>query len=228
MVTRRRRVFLDAGGHDGETLMVVQQPRWGFDRIWTFEPTSACVARLEALADERTEVVAAGLWSCDALMDIHDPGTLHASVDATASRFGDVESCRFIDAATWMGEHVTAHDEVWMKINVEAAEIAVLDRLLESGEIATVDHLVVHFDAEKVGRSDEADEMRRRLDAAGVPYSDAADVMFGRTVEDKTICWLTHTRGGRWSFVRRRTEHRARALVWRIRRRLRRHRAKIG
>ena len=46
-----RRVFLDVGGHVGETLAEVVKPRWAFDRIWTFEPATACLPALEAFAD---------------------------------------------------------------------------------------------------------------------------------------------------------------------------------
>jgi len=34
------RIFLDVGGHHGETLDVALDPRWGFDKIYCFEPAS--------------------------------------------------------------------------------------------------------------------------------------------------------------------------------------------
>jgi len=109
-----RRVYLDVGGYIGETVAVATQPRWAFDRIWTFEPTAGCVAKLRELerGDSRVTVVPAGWWSSDAEMEIYDPGTLHASVEAAASRHGKLERCQFIDAAAWMAEHINADDRV--------------------------------------------------------------------------------------------------------------------
>lgn len=219
--TDRRRVFLDVGGYVGDTVSVAMQPRWGFDRIWTFEPTAGCVEKLRELErrDERVTVVPAGWWSSDTEMDIHDPGTLHASVEAAASRHGQVERCRFVDAAKWMADHVADSDVVWLKINCEASEVEVLDRLISAGEIGRVDHLVVHFDVEKIGQGEKAVDMRARLDAHGAPWREANQVLFGRTDADKIATWLAWTHGDRWTFVGRMLEHRARRLLWWARRR---------
>jgi FkbM family methyltransferase len=216
-----RRVCLDVGGHVGETVSVAMEPRWGFDRLWTFEPTSVCVAALRELTadDDRVTVVPAGWWSSDTEMDIYDPGSLHASVEAALSRHGRVERCRFIDAASWMAENITPDDEVWLKLNVEASETEILGHLLDTGEIAKVDHLVVHFDVEKIGQGDKAVPIRARLDAAGVRWREASQVLFGRTDPDKIATWLGWTNGHRWSFTRRKAEHKARRLVWLARKR---------
>jgi len=217
------RVFLDVGAHHGETLRVAMESEWGFDRIWCFEPVNSCVEVLRSVADDRVEVVPSGLWSTDAMMDIHDPGALHASVDSEASRRGEIESCTFLDAARWFAEHISLNDKVWLKINIESAEIEVLDRLVASGEIHKVNHLVVHFDAEKfVGRKSDADRTRALLSSTGVNWRDAADVMFGRTVEAKTRAWLATTHGRRWAFLRAKAEHKLRAQAWRWRKQIRR------
>lgn len=216
-----RKVFIDAGGHLGETLSVAMQPRWAFDKIWTFEPTRECAEVLRAMADDRVDVVQAGLWSADTVLNVHDPGALHASVDPVASRDGEIESCVFLDAAEWMSANVVASDLVWMKLNVEAAEVEILRRLIESRQIGRIDHLVVHFDVEKVGRGAEAVEIRQALDDAGLDWSEAGDVMYGRTASNKIECWLGRTHGDQWRFHRRRAEHNARAFIWRRRKRLR-------
>ena len=225
----RRRIFLDVGGHLGETLAVAVQPRWRFDRIWTFEPASECLPALRALADERVEVVPAGWWSSDTTLDLHEPGHLGASAATGTRRAGGaVETCRFIDAARWMAENIESTDTVWMKVNIEAAEVEVLRRLLDTGEIAKVDHLVVHFDIERVvdDQEHQADDMRRRLSEAGVSYREAPEVMFGRTRAAKTENWLAWTEAGRIERFRyvgaRRAIHSARRQVFRVRRYLRR------
>ncbi len=130
-------------------------------------------------------VVPAGWWSSDTEMDVHDPGTLHASVLPEASQFGQVERCRFVDAGAWMADNISERDTVWLKINVEASEVEVLERLLDTGEIHKVDHLVVHFDVDRLGRASDAVPVRRRLGEAGIEWREAKDVMFGRTDQQK-------------------------------------------
>jgi FkbM family methyltransferase len=215
-----RRVFLDVGGHTGESVAAALDQRWAFDQIWTFEPTRRCVEILERIADDRLTVVPAGWWSADAEMVIHDPGTLHASVDAAAARAGEVEHCSFLDAARWMSENIDPSDMVWLKINIEGAEVEVLDHLLTSGEISKITHLVVHFDIEKLGQPDKASAMRARLDLEGVPWREARTVMFGPTDTSKVNTWLAWTHGDRLHFTRQKVEHLLRRRVFLARQRL--------
>ena len=90
-------------------------------------------------------------------MTIHDPGTLHASLDPVASHHGSTEVCDFLDAGQWFRDHIMLGDRVWMKVRSQwrGRKIDVLERLIESGQVQKVDFLVVHFDAEKHGRHDE-------------------------------------------------------------------------
>ncbi|MFL6204871.1 MAG: hypothetical protein ACJ739_05935 [Acidimicrobiales bacterium] len=220
-MTGSRKVFLDVGGHTGETLAEVMRPRWGFDRIWSFEPVPSCVESLRLIADGRVEIVPAGWWSTTESKQLWNPGGLNASVQYEGE--GPTLTCEFIDAASWLQQHITADDEVWAKLNIEGAEVAVLDHLLDTGTIALIDHLVVHFDIEWTGDQDAAQRVRGRLDASGVSWIEADAVMFGRDRAAKTASWLDWSmHGATWRLRRRAFEHRARALVWRLRKRLRR------
>ena len=197
------------------------EPQWSFDQIWAFEPTATCFSALDAMRDDRVEIVRAGLWSSDTQMTIHDPGTLHASVDPVASYHGRTEVCHFLDAGQWFRDHIMLGDRVWLKVNIEGAEIDVLGRLIESGQIQKVEFLVVHFDAEKHGRYDEAALIRERLNSSGVNWREARDVMFGRTDSAKVRTWLAWTEDQRTYWRRQRVEHTARRWVFQVRRRLR-------
>ena len=186
-----RRVFLDVGGHIGETLAEVVKPRWRFDRIWTFEPASACRPSLERIADHRVEVVPAGWWTRTATLELHDPGAIGASIVADKSLTAAVEWCQFVDAADWMEQHLREDDHVWLKLNCEGAECDVLEHLLDRGAIARVDHLLVHFDVEKIpSMADRAAPTRRRLDDAHVEVVEPRQIMFGRSHALQTANWL--------------------------------------
>jgi FkbM family methyltransferase len=216
-----RKVFLDVGAHDGETLAEVMRSRWSFDRIWTFEPVPSCVEKLQRKADDRVEIVAAGWWSANERKEIWNPGGLNASVEYEGD--GPTLTCEFIDAADWLREHIAPDDEVWAKLNIEGAEVAVLDHLLDREAMRLIDHLVVHFDIEWTGEHAEADRLRHRLDESGVRWDEAHRVMFGRDRAAKTASWLEWSMtGSRPRLWRRALEHKARALVWRLKKRRRR------
>ena len=106
-----------------------------------------------------------------------------------------VERRRFVDAAEWMANHIADDDTVWMKVNVEASEVEILDRLLTANQLGRVDHLVVHFDVEKIrGDRTSAGQMRDRLDAAGVHrWHGASDDAAGTSGQDDVMAAGTAT-----------------------------------
>jgi hypothetical protein len=61
------KLFLDVGAHDGGSLNAVRDPKYGFDRIYCFEPASSCWTALEAVSDDRGVLCRFGLWNrtCD-------------------------------------------------------------------------------------------------------------------------------------------------------------------
>jgi len=219
------KVFLDIGAHVGETLQVAMEPRWGFDRIYSFEPAPQCWPVLEAMADERVIILPFGLWSSDATLVLHDPGQVGASLIEDKKLTGTVSEVEVRDAAAWFEENVRASDEVVVKVNCEGAECDVLDRLLEADQLSKVDELLVHFDVRKIdSRRHREAETRSRLDAAAIPYRPADQIFFGRNVHDKTVNWLswydaTGIRRLRYSVVRR-YEFAARVRVFDAKQRL--------
>jgi FkbM family methyltransferase len=94
------RVFLDIGSHTGETIGEVAKRKYRFDRIVCFEPATACLPQLKQLAakDSRIEVCAFGLGGRNATLELHNPGTLGASVLA---KDGPTEQVEIVDAAQW-------------------------------------------------------------------------------------------------------------------------------
>lgn len=77
------KLFLDIGAHDGETLSIAQQQKWGFDRIVRFEPAPACWPKVEAFADPRVELCRFGLWDKADQVVLNNPGKIGASMWAS-------------------------------------------------------------------------------------------------------------------------------------------------
>lgn len=217
--------MLDVGAHVGETLSVAMQPRWRFDRIYSFEPAPQCWPVLEDMADDRVDVLHFGLWNCDTTLVLHDPGMVGASLFESKRRSGTTAEVELKDAAVWFDENLDAADEVVMKVNCEGAECDLLDHLLESGQLSKVDELVVHFDVRKVPEQAYREvETRRGLDAAGIPYRPADDVFFGGNIYEQTANWLSwyHAEGlARYKYSHlRRVEFAVRAPLYRARMRV--------
>ena len=137
------RIFLDIGAHIGETLQVAQDPKWGFDRVVSFEPAPSCWPVLEKMASDRTEICRFGLWREDSRVTLYNAGDVGASVYADKDpELADAAECQFRDAFVWLSENVRPDDDVYAKINVEGAEAELIGRLAETGTLSLIDHLV--------------------------------------------------------------------------------------
>lgn len=184
------KIFLDIGAHTGETLRVVTDPRWRFDRIYSFEPAPACWPSIRAVATPTVEVCEYGLWEKDAVLALHNAGTIGASTSADKEGEGETVDCRFRDAAAWFRDNLNPKDEIFAKINVEGAEAELVERLSDAGVLGYIDQLLIHFDVRKVPSKRHLEQqIRGQLHAAGVEYLSADQIQFGGVYRG-TCNWL--------------------------------------
>jgi FkbM family methyltransferase len=190
------RIFLDVGGHRGQTLAAVQEKP--FDRIHCFEPVSQHWKELERLADKkRTRIEKFGLWNKTAAVELFDPGTKGAGMWIKDKRRPDLpitsELCQFQRASDWFREHIASGQKVYLKLNCEGCECDILDDLLDSGEFEKVAHAMVDFDVRKISalkhRQAETMERLAAYPAPRVMYSRAA--MVGETHRERIHHWLS-------------------------------------
>jgi FkbM family methyltransferase len=187
------KVFLDVGAHEGGTLEAVRDPKYGFDRIYCFEPASACWPALEAEQDERVVVCRFGLWDRTVDHELYDPGSVGASL--FPDKFRELrpgESAHFVRASEWFRDHLGADDEIFLKLNCEGAEADIVEDLLESGELARVRSVMIDPDVRKIpSQAHREGELRDRLAASGLTnYAMEEDVMIGATHHDRIQHWL--------------------------------------
>lgn len=184
------KIFLDIGAHTGETLQVVSQAKWGFERIVCFEPASSCWPKLHQLADGRTEICEYGLWCEDAIIELNNAGEIGASVSPDKDVSTSAEHCNFRDAADWFSENISIDDIVFVKVNVEGAEVELIDRLAAQGQLNKIDQLLIHFDVRKVpSKAHQEFPTRAHLHAAGVSFKPADEIQFGGVYRG-TANWL--------------------------------------
>lgn len=184
------RVFLDIGSHIGETVLEVRKPKYGFERIVCFEPASVCLLALKALAaeDRRIEVCPFGLGAKNERLELHNPGTLGASILSQ----GPSETVEIMDAAQWFRANLSPDDFLVVKTNCEGAEVEIINRLLDEGLFDWAVTFLITFDIREFAEHRHKEtELRHRLKATGLTnYCFSDDVMIGLTHEDRIAHWL--------------------------------------
>lgn len=151
----QRRIFLDIGGHLGQTIEAALDPAYGFDALFTLEPARECANVVAARRYGRVIVMNVGLAKQSGEMLLIGAGSDAASVHQDypdASSRGPSEVCFFMRATDFVRGVVLENDRVWAKLNCEGSEIDILEDLIDSGEIRKIHELLVCFDARKITR----------------------------------------------------------------------------
>lgn len=187
------KVFLDVGAHAGWTLIAVRDPKYCFERIYCFEPASACWPSLEQLADSRVTICRFGLWNETTTRVLYDAGTRSASVYADKFEgLPSTEEVQLVRATDWFRQHLSPKDAVYLKLNCEGAEVDIVEDLLESGEFARLRAVMIDPDVRKIPSQRHRErELRDLLEAAGLTnFALEEDVMIGETHRLRIQNWL--------------------------------------
>ena len=172
------RIFVDVGAHNGETLHVALDPKWGFERIFALEPASACQEPLSGFRDPRLAVQPIGLGKETRKVVLHGAGLLGGSVYAgkrqtpVDASMISTEEIALVRASDWFADNLPPDAEVFLKLNCEGSECDILADLLDSGKSSQVRNVYVDFDIRKVpGQEHRQEEVECRLQEVGVEYS---------------------------------------------------------
>lgn len=131
-------IFLDVGGHKGQTVEEVLKPIYKFDVIHCFEPQLECCE----LMKEKflTHIVSGRLILHNfGLSDFNDIAKLYGE-GMGASTFKDKQDivsaksqeCSFVSAAYFFDKYINNQDLVIMKLNCEGGEISILEDLIKN------------------------------------------------------------------------------------------------
>lgn len=196
----QRKLFLDVGGHYGETAAVALGRELAFDVVHTFEPDPECVARMQrafeaaidagrlilhpvALGGEDGEITLFGDNSGGGASVI--AGMLRD--DARAIRVKKIDVARFLDTNADEG------DAIFVKLNCEGAEVEILDRLHQSARIGAVRSIMADFDIVKSsGGYFQKRRVLRLYRAKALPLALSEAVMVGRTHAERIRNWLAY------------------------------------
>jgi len=190
------KIFLDVGGHEGQSLSGVLEPKYAFDKIFVFEPVKSLHTKLNQVAGGRPNVhlLQYGLWNKNATQKIYSPGTLAGSVHVAHQDVDQnfFEMCNFVDASEWFSKNINKDDEVYVKLNCEGAEADILLDLLQSKEIFKIKNVMVDFDVRKVkGLENSQHEVLDKFRSENFKsYSICEEVMHGPSHAIRIQSWL--------------------------------------
>lgn len=149
------KIFLDVGGHNGETLNVALDPKWGFETVHSFEPSTYLFSKLSKIRDRRLIVHKFGLGKHSEFRRLFGAGTVGGSI-YKEKRFADKNSLSFVEtveiqeATTWLINNTKFNDLIFLKMNCEGAEADILENLIKTGFISKIKAIYVDFDVRKI------------------------------------------------------------------------------
>lgn len=166
-------MFLDCGGHDGSSVRKFRGTRDPDCEIVTFEPNPRYAPCYQGL--ERHRLIAAAVWTEDGTRDFYlDPVDGDGSSLLRDKRTGALDrdhpiQIATVDLSAWIGQQ---GDDVILKLDVEGAEYAVIDKMLSDGTARYVRELLIEWHWAKVGVSEVAHKaLLERWEATGIPIS---------------------------------------------------------
>jgi FkbM family methyltransferase len=193
------RVFVDVGAHNGGSIAQVLDGGYAFDRMVSVEPDPEMIAALQTrfakeIADGRFEVAPVGLSDHIGAAQLIGDNT-EGGASMIAAKFGagpgNVREIKLIDWASFLKDYNLRNARLWVKINAEGAEIAILDSILAEGG-KNIESLVVFFDIVKSPFGAwKKWRVMRDLAHAGIPYLLAENVLIKHGPRKRLHNWLS-------------------------------------
>jgi FkbM family methyltransferase len=149
------KIFLDVGGHNGETLNIALNPIWGFDSIHSFEPSVSRYSVLKKFRDKRLHVHNFGLGAKSEYKNFYGAGTVGGSIYSNKN-FADKNSLNYfevveiVEASSWILNNTNSGDQIFLKMNCEGSEADVLENLIDTEIILRISSIYVIFDVSKI------------------------------------------------------------------------------
>jgi len=172
-----RKLFLDVGGHNGETLDVALNPKYGFHEIHSFEPSYYLFSILRKFRDKRLFVHDFGLGAKSETRELYGAGTVGGSI-YSKKNFADknllkcVEVVKLVNASTWVLNNTTPDDLIFLKLNCEGAEADILDELIRTNTILRISSVYVDFDVRKIpGEEYRQELLETRMCALNIDFT---------------------------------------------------------
>ena len=195
-----RRIFLDVGGHHGESVKIALNGLWAFDLVHTFEPDPAAAdvirrdfARSISDGSLRVHEIALGAQTGSVTLAGDNSGGAATTVAGFRRDSGRSITVMKMDVNEFLAHHIRGDDQVLVKMNCEGGEVEILDRLLECGDLSALRSLLVDFDiVRKRGGYFQKRRLIRDLRRRNLPLVLAEEIMVGRSHDERLTNWFSH------------------------------------
>ncbi|MGD9982079.1 MAG: FkbM family methyltransferase [Hyphomonadaceae bacterium] len=193
------KIFVDVGAHNGGSIHSVIEGGYAFDRMVSVEPDPEMITALEKrfakeIAEGRYRIAPVGLSDhigAAQLMGDNTEGGASMIAGKFGAGAGNVREIKLIDWATFLDDYGLRRARLWVKINAEGAEIAILDSILAEGG-RNIESLVVFFDIVKSPFGAwKKWRVMRDLAHAGIPYLLAENVLIKHGPRKRLNNWLS-------------------------------------
>jgi len=147
------KIFLDVGAHFGECALRALNPRFRFDLVVAYEPSSVSQKRLRRIKDSRLLIRPFGLGGKSEQKTLFGAGHLGASLYSDKKglvRPDLMEKIEIRTAHKELADYLRDENEVWLKINCEGGEIAIIQDLYDHSILNKFDHIWIDWDARKI------------------------------------------------------------------------------
>jgi FkbM family methyltransferase len=195
-------IFLDLGAYNGDTAQAAL--KYGiFDIVHSFEPVESLYKHIEtSIKDKRLILHKYGLLDKDCEKIIYCSGSVGGSIFKNKKQKGNKGppvNCMFKKSSDWFRNNISKEDCVLVKMNVEGAEISILNDLIDSGEYFKIDNIMICFDILKIPGGDVLfDEIINKFKKFNIRnYTITGDMKKlarkpgkKNTMEDLVVYWL--------------------------------------
>lgn len=192
-------VFLDVGGHLGQSIGVALDGTWAFDLVHSFEPDADCVRGMEEkfaadITAGRLVIHRAALGGHDGEITLLGDNSIGGATTVRGQLRDEsrAQKAPLIDAKRFV-ENLPKDARIYIKLNCEGAEVEILNRLCDLADISNIAAIVADFDVVKKGGGYW--EKRRTLQkcaARGLPVVLAEAVMVGKSHAARLSNWFAH------------------------------------
>ena len=166
-----KKYFINCGSHNGCST------RWFRDKIdlkseyfiYSFEPEPKFKDSYRDLKNHK--FIRKAVWIKNGTIDFYQSGMalMNGGSIIKEKRTGNLNKdnpikVRCIDFSGWIKKKFKKEDYIFLKLDVEGAEIPILEKMIKDGTLDYIDKLSVSFHYDKIGMTKEKyDEFEKRL-----------------------------------------------------------------
>jgi FkbM family methyltransferase len=146
-----KNIFIDIGAHLGESIEIAIKKKYQFSRIYAIEPSNYCQKFLRKYKDSRIHICQFGFGSENKKVTLFGSGSVGASIYLEKTPYwSTTEIIEVRKFSSWFNENIVEDCKVWIKINVEGAELDIINEIKDVTNRNRIVSILISFDIEKI------------------------------------------------------------------------------